>query len=176
MSPLLGKHLRPLRPWLFHLPRVGCPLALLSTDIWHGDRQLLRPQSHYYTAFHQRESGPQALERHLGMRSLILRAHRILSILPALLRKPSSRGLWLQRRPLRAIQIVELGHFILSSTLILRLCDSSRTFGIRLDCSRGTISSAWWLLRNFSTPEWWWISISPWLLRAPRVPQPFVSA
>ncbi|RVW58968.1 Retrovirus-related Pol polyprotein from transposon 17.6 [Vitis vinifera] len=107
--PPLRIHLRPLRPQPFHLRRVGCPLALLSANTRHGDHQLLHPQSHQYTAFRQREPRPQALERHLGMRSLILKAQWILNILPALLQKPSSRGLWLPHRPLRAIQIVELG-------------------------------------------------------------------
>ena len=167
--PLLRIHLGPLRPRPFHLLRVGFLLALLSADTRHGDRQLLCPQSHQYTAFSQREPRPQALERHVGMHNLILRAQWILSILPALLRKPSSRGLWLLYRPLRAIQIVELGYFILSFTLTLRLCDSSLTLGIHLDCSRGTISSTWWLPGSFSTLEWRWISISPWLLRMPRV-------
>ncbi|RVW12576.1 hypothetical protein CK203_106348 [Vitis vinifera] len=67
-------HLRPLRPRPFHLLRVGCPLALLNADTRHRDSQLLRPQSHQYTAFHQRQLGPQAPKRHLGMRSLIPRA------------------------------------------------------------------------------------------------------
>ncbi|RVW12867.1 hypothetical protein CK203_105708 [Vitis vinifera] len=57
--------------------------------------------------------------------------------LSALLPKSSSRGLWLHHRPFRAIQIVELGHFIMSSTSTWRLYDNSRTFGICLDCSRG---------------------------------------
>ena len=74
--------------------------------------------------------GPQALERHLSMRNLILRAKHILIILLAWLQKPSSRGLWLPHYPLRAIQIVELGHFIISSTSTLRLCDNNQTFGI----------------------------------------------
>ena len=123
--PPLRIHLRPLRPQPFHLQRVGCPLALLSANTRHGDHQLLHPQSHQYTAFHQREPRPQALERHLGMRSLILKAQWILNILPALLQKPSSRGLWLPHRPLRAIQTIELGHFILNSTSTMRLCDNN---------------------------------------------------
>ena len=74
-APLLLRiHLRPLRPQSFHLLTVGSPLSLFSADTRNGDRQLLRPQSHQYTAFCQRESGPQAPETHLGMRSLILRA------------------------------------------------------------------------------------------------------
>ncbi|RVW20769.1 hypothetical protein CK203_113239 [Vitis vinifera] len=39
--------------------------------------------------------------------------------------------------PLPKPSIVELSHFTLNSTSTWRLCDSSRTFGIRLDCSRG---------------------------------------
>ena len=92
-----------------------------------------------------------------------------------LLQKPSSRGLWPLRHLLRAIQI-EPSHFILSFISTLRLCDSSQSFGIHLDCSRGTISSTLWLPRSFSTPKWRWTSINPWLLRAPRVPPPFISA
>ncbi|KAL6315061.1 hypothetical protein AAG906_030909 [Vitis piasezkii] len=104
--------------------------------------RLLHPLSHQYAAFHLREPGPQALERLLGMRSLIIRPFPILNILPTLLWKPSSRGLWSPRRPLRAIQIVEPNHFTPSFISTLRPCDSSRSFGIHLDCSRGTISSA----------------------------------
>ncbi|RVW72450.1 hypothetical protein CK203_060464 [Vitis vinifera] len=44
--PLLRIHLRPLRPRPVHLPRAGCPLALLSTDTRHGHHQLLQPLSH----------------------------------------------------------------------------------------------------------------------------------
>ena len=128
--PLLRIHLRSLRHRTFCLLRVGYPLALLSADTRHGDHQLLCSLSHQYTAFHQREPGPQALERHLGIHSLNLRPQWILRILPALLRKPSSRGLWFSHRLLRAIQIVEPSHFILSFILTLKLCDSSRTFGI----------------------------------------------
>ena len=140
--PLLKIHLRPLKPRPLRLLRAGYPLALFSTDTRHRDHQLLHPLSHQYAAFHQRESGPQALERRLNIHSLILRPHRILSILPALLWKPSSRGFWSLRRPLRAIQIVEPSHFIPSFISTLRLCDSSRSFGIHLDYSRGTISRA----------------------------------
>ncbi|RVW12785.1 hypothetical protein CK203_108809 [Vitis vinifera] len=57
-------------------------------------------------------------------------------------RKPSSRGLWLPSRPLRAIQIVKLGHFNPSFIFTLRPYDSSQSFGIYLDYSRGTNSSA----------------------------------
>ena len=139
-APLLLRiHLRHRPFWLL---RVGYPLALLSADTRHGDHQLLHPLSHQYTAFHQREPGPQALERRLGSHSLILKPQRNLSILLALLWKPSSRGLWLPHRTLRALQIVEPGHFILSYISTLRLCGSSRTLGIHLDCSRGTILSA----------------------------------
>ena len=140
--PLLKIHLRPLRPRLFHLLKVGYPLILLSADIRHGDHRLLRHLSHQYTTFHQRESIPQALEICRDSHSLNLRPQRVLSILPALFRKPSSRGLWLPHRPLGAIQIVEPGHFILSSISTLRLCDNSQSFGTHLDCSKGTISSA----------------------------------
>ncbi|KAL6326291.1 hypothetical protein AAG906_004788 [Vitis piasezkii] len=56
--PLLLKiHLRPLRHRPFRLLRVGYPLTLLSADTRHGDHQLLRPLSHQYTVFHQREPG-----------------------------------------------------------------------------------------------------------------------
>ena len=55
--PLLKIYLR-LQP--FHLLRMRCPLALLSTDTQHGDHRLLRPLCHQYTAFHQRELRPQA--------------------------------------------------------------------------------------------------------------------
>ena len=171
--PLLRIHLK-LR--LFRPLRVGCPLALLSTDTRHGDHRLLHPLSHQYAAFHPREPGPQALERRLGIHSLSLRPQPILSVLPTLPRKPSSRGLWLPSRPLRAIQIVEPGHFIPSFNSTLRPCNSSRSFEIHLDCSKCIISSALWLLGSFSTLEWRWTSISPWLLRAPRVPPPFISA
>nr|CAN73433.1 hypothetical protein VITISV_040846 [Vitis vinifera] len=106
----------------------------------HGDHQLLHPLSHQYVAFHLTESGPQALESHLGMHSLTLRPLPILSVLTALPRKPSSRGLWSPRRPLRAIQIVEPSHFIQSYISILRPCDSSRSFGIHLDYSRGYLA------------------------------------
>ncbi|RVW36252.1 hypothetical protein CK203_107279 [Vitis vinifera] len=129
------------QPRPFRLLRVGCPLTLLSVDTRHRDHRLLHPLSHQYAAFHLREPGPQALERRLGMRSLIIRPLPILSILPTLLRKPSSRGLWSLRLPLRAIQIVEPSHFTLSFILTLRPCDSSRSFGIHLDYSKGTISS-----------------------------------
>lgn len=74
VSPPLRIHLRLLRPRLFHLLRVGCPLTLLSANTQHRDHQLLHPQSHQYTEFRQREPGPQAPERHLGMCSLILKA------------------------------------------------------------------------------------------------------
>ncbi|KAL6347360.1 hypothetical protein AAG906_017099 [Vitis piasezkii] len=147
MARIRGGHIdlsvsRKARHRPFCLLMVGYPLALLSADTRHGDHQLLHPLSHQYTAFHQREPGPQALERCLGSHSLILRPQRTLSILPALLWKPSSRGLWLPHRPLRALQIVEPGHFILSCISTLRLCGNSRTLGIHSDYSRGTISSA----------------------------------
>ena len=129
--PILRIHLRPPRPkWPFHLLREECPLAFLNADTRHGDHRLLHPLSHQYAAFHLREPGPQALESHLGMLNLILRPLPILSILPALPYKPSSRGLWSPCRPLRAIQIVEFDYFILSFTSILRTCDSSRSFRI----------------------------------------------
>ena len=105
--PFLRIYLRPLKPWPFRLLRVRCPLALLTIDTRHGDHQLLHPLIHQYIAFHLRELGPQTLERCLGMHSLSLRPQWILSVLPALLWKPSSRGLWSPHRPLRAIQIVE---------------------------------------------------------------------
>ena len=161
---------------MLRLIRAKCPLALLSIDTRHENHQLLHPLSHQYAAFHQRELRPQALERRLGIHSLIFKPQQILNILPALLRKPSSRGLWSPRRPFRAIQIVEPDYFILSFILTLRLCDSSWSFGIHLDCSKCTISSALWLLGSFSTLEWQWTSISPWLLGTPRVPPPFISA
>ena len=63
--PLLGIHLRPLRPRPYHLLRVRCPLALLSAYTWHEDRQLFHLQSHQYTTIHQIKPIPQALERHL---------------------------------------------------------------------------------------------------------------
>ncbi|RVW27037.1 hypothetical protein CK203_112875 [Vitis vinifera] len=53
-----------------------------------------------------------------------------------MLLKSSSRDLWLPRRPFWAIQMVELGHFTLSSTLTWRLCNNSWTFEIRLHCSK----------------------------------------
>ena len=140
--PLLRIYLRPLRPRLFRLLREGCPLALLGANTRHGDHRLLHPLSHQYAAFHLREPGPQALESHPGMHSLILRPLPILSVLLALPLKPSSRGLWSPYRPLRAIQIVEPDRFILRITSILRPYDNSRSFRIHLDCSRGTISSA----------------------------------
>ena len=140
--PLLKIHLRSLRPRPFCLLSVGCSLALLSADTLHGDHQLLHPLSHQYIAFHLREPGPQALERCLSMHNLNLRSQLILNDLSALLRKSSSRGLWLPCYPLRAIQIVEPGHFIPSFISTLRSCYSSPSFGIHLDCSRGTISSA----------------------------------
>ena len=141
VPPLLRIHLRPLRPWPCHLLRVECLLALLSAGIRHRDHQLLRPQSHQYVAFHQREPGPWALDRHLVKLQSILRPHEIFTGIQALLLKSSSRHLRLPRCPFRAIQIVELGHFTPSFTWTWRLCDSSQTFGIHLDCSRGTISS-----------------------------------
>ena len=134
---LRSPRLRPYR----HL-REERHLAILSEDTPHGDHQHLHSLSHQYAEPHPREPGPQALESHLGMHSLTLRPLPILSALTALPRKPSSRGLWSPRRPLRAIQIVEPSHFIQSYISILRPCDSSRSFGIHLDYSRGTISSA----------------------------------
>ncbi|RVW18732.1 hypothetical protein CK203_098136 [Vitis vinifera] len=71
----------------------GCHLTLLNVDTRHGDHRLLHPLTHQYTAFHLRESKPQALERRLGMHSLILMPQLILSVLPTLPQKPSSRGL-----------------------------------------------------------------------------------
>ncbi|RVW58286.1 hypothetical protein CK203_112111 [Vitis vinifera] len=94
------------------------------------------PQSHQYVAFHQREPGPWALDRHLVKLQSILRPHEIFTGIQALLLKSSSRHLRLPRCPFRAIQIVELGHFTPSFTWTWRLCDSSQTFGIHLDCSR----------------------------------------
>ena len=136
-SPLLKIHLR-LRP--LHFLKARCLLAFLNTDTRHGDHRLLHPLSHQYAAFHLREPEPQALERRLCMRNQrILRPQRFISILLALLQKPPSRGLWLPSCPLRAIQIIELGHFIPSFILTLRPYDSSRSFGIHLDYSRGTI-------------------------------------
>ena len=134
---------------------------------------LPEPSVHHIPPKRARTSGPGETSRHSQLKP---QAQRILRILPALLQKPSSRGLWFSHRPLRAIQIVEPSHFILSFISTLKLCDSSRTFRIHLDCSRGTISSALWLTTSFSTLEWQWNSISPWLLRAPRVPSPFISA
>ncbi|RVW66771.1 hypothetical protein CK203_065978 [Vitis vinifera] len=80
-----------------------------------------------------RTSGPGESSRHAQPNPQAL---PILSVLTALPRKPSSRGLWSPRRPLRAIQIVEPSHFIQSYISILRPCDSSRSFGIHLDYSR----------------------------------------
>ena len=134
------------------------------------------PLSHQYTTFHLREPGPQALERRLGMHSLTLRPQRILNVLLALHRKPSSRGLWSPCHPLKAIQIVEPDHFISSFISTLKPCNSSWSFGIHSNCSRGTILSALWFLGSSFTLEWRWTSISPWLLRAPRVLPPFISA
>ena len=83
-------------------------------------------------------SGLGEMSRHVQLDS---QAQQILSVLPALLRKPSSRGLWSLRRPLRAIQIIELDHFILSFISTLRLYDNNRSFGIHLVYSKGTIWS-----------------------------------
>ena len=140
------RHLRPLRPQPFHLLREECPLILLNIDTRRGDHRLhlglllraLRPQ---YVALQLRGPGLQALESRLDLHSLIIGPLSILSVLLTCHRKPSSNDLWSPCRPLRAIQIVEPNHFIPSYILTSRSCDSSRSFGIHLDYSRGTISS-----------------------------------
>nr|CAN79259.1 hypothetical protein VITISV_007591 [Vitis vinifera] len=105
--PLLKiRHFRSPRSRAFHLLKVGCPLILLNVDTRLRDHRLLHPPSHQYIAFHLREPGPQALESRLGIHSLILGPQQILSVL-ASPRKPSSRGLWSSRCPLRAIQIAQ---------------------------------------------------------------------
>ena len=175
--PLLRiRHFRPSSPWPFHLLMVDCPLTLLNADTRCGDHWLLHPLSHPYVALHLRRLGLQALESYLGIHNLILGTLPILSFLPASHRKPSSRGLWSPRHPLRAIQIVEPDHSIPSFILTSRPYDIGWSYGIHLDYSRGIISSALWLLESSSTPEWQWTSISPWLLRAPKVLPPFTSA
>ena len=141
-SLLKIQHFRPPRPRPFHLLRVECPLTLLSTDTRRRDHQLLHPLSHPYVTLQLRGPGLQALESHLGIHSLILGPLQILNVLPASHWKPSSRGLWSPRRPLRAIQIIEPDHSIPSFILTSRLCDSSQSFGIHLDYSRGIILSA----------------------------------
>ena len=151
--PLLGIHLRPPRPRPLHLLRKECPPALLSADTRHGEHRLLHPLSHQYAIFHLREPGPQDLESGLGMHNLILRPCWFFSVLPALSRKPSSRGLWWPCRPLRAIRIIEPDHFILSFTSISRPCDNNWSFRIHLVYFRGTIWSTSWPLGNFSIPE-----------------------
>ena len=103
------------RPVLTHLKRRPTP------NLWNTDPSL-------------------SLGR-LDLRSLILEPLSILSVLPACHRKPSSNELWSPRRPLREIQIVEPDHSSPSYILTLRSCDSSTSFKIHLDCSKGTISS-----------------------------------
>ncbi|RVW72726.1 hypothetical protein CK203_056760 [Vitis vinifera] len=108
--PLLRIHLRTLRPRLFHLLRAACPLAPLSADTRHGTTDFSTPEPLVcrIPPKRARTSGPVETSRHA---QLILKPQGILSVLPTLLQKPSSRGLWSPRHPLRAIQIVEACHF-----------------------------------------------------------------
>ena len=135
------RHLRPPRPRPFLLLRVECPLILLGADTKRRDHLLLHPLNHQYVALQLRGPGLQALESHLDIHSLIPKPLSILSILPTCHRNPSSNGLWSPYHPSTVIHIVESDHFILSYILTSRSCDNSRSFGIHLDCSRGTISS-----------------------------------
>ncbi|KAL6336561.1 hypothetical protein AAG906_025115 [Vitis piasezkii] len=64
---------------------------------------------------------PSNLPHRLDIHSLILGPLPILNVLPAYHRNPSSKGLWSLCRPLRAIQIVELDHFISSYISTLRV-------------------------------------------------------
>ena len=115
-------HLRPPRPQPFQVLRVECPLIPFSAAIRCGDHLLLHPLNHQYVALQLRGPELQALESCLGIHSLILGPLPILSVLPASHRKPSSNGLWSPRHPLRAIQIVEPDHFIMSYILTSRSC------------------------------------------------------
>ena len=140
------RHLRPLRPRPFRLLRVECLLILLSADTRRGDHRLhpgrlLRVLRARYVTLQLRGLGLQALESRLDLHSLILEPLPILRVFLACHRKPSSNSLWSPRHPLREIQIVELDHSIPSYILTLRSYDSNKSFGIHLDCSRGTISS-----------------------------------
>ena len=140
------RHLKPPRPRPFHLLTVECPLNFLNANTRRGDHRLhsgrllhtLRAQ---HVALQLSGPGPQALESHLDIHNLILGPLSILSILPTCHWKSSSNGLWSPRRLLREMQIVEPDHSIPSYILTSRSCDSRRSFGIHLDCYRGTISS-----------------------------------
>ena len=139
---LLGiRHFRPPRPRQFYLLKVECPLTPFSAYTRRRDHRLLHPLSHQYVALQLRGLGLQALESRLGIHSLILGPLSILNVLSVSHRKPLLRGLWSPGCPLRTIQIVEPDHSIPTYILTLRPCDSSRSFGIHLDYSRGTISS-----------------------------------
>ncbi|RVW91115.1 hypothetical protein CK203_039890 [Vitis vinifera] len=94
VSPLLGKHLSLSAPTI-PSSEGGIPLALLSGYLTRRPptSSPSKPSVHRIPPKRVRTSGPGETSRHVH---LILRAQRILSILPALLRKPSSRGLWLQ--------------------------------------------------------------------------------
>ena len=124
----------------------GCPLIPLSVDTRHGDHrlhpgQLLRALRAQYVTLQLRGPGLQALESHLDIHSLILRPLPILNVLLACHQKRSSNNLRSPRRPLREIQIVEPDHSIPSYILTSRSCNSSWSFRIHLECSKGTISS-----------------------------------
>ena len=113
---------------------------------------LLRALKAHYVALQLRGPGLQALESCLDIHSRILDPLPILNVILACHRKPSSNDLWSPRHPLREIHIVEPDHSIPSYILTSRSCDSSRSFRIHLDGSRGTISSTLWLLGNSFTP------------------------
>ena len=169
-----------MKPRPFHLMTVECPLILLNADTRHGDHRLhpgwlLRVLRAQFIALQLKGPGLQALESRLDIHSLILKPLPIFNVLPACHRKPSSNGLWSSHRPLREMQIVEPDHSILSYILTSRSCNSSWSFGIHLDYSRGIISSTLWLLGSSFTLEWQWTSISLWLLMAPGVLPLFIS-